>query len=57
VLSLGGRLAYAPLNVWLFALQDRNGFPPVLLGAGIGGALLTVLVMGARPRGLLRSQP
>jgi hypothetical protein len=56
VLSLGGRLAYAPLNVWLFALQDRNGLPPVLLGAGIGGALLTVLVMVARPRGLLRGE-
>jgi hypothetical protein len=54
VLSLGGRLAYAPLNVWLFALQDAHGMPPVLLGVAAGGALLAVLVMAARPAGLLR---
>ncbi len=56
VLSLGGRLAYAPLNAWLFFLQQSQGLTAVLFGAGLGGLALTIAVMTARPRGLLRGR-
>ncbi|MGE3173190.1 MAG: MFS transporter [Planctomycetota bacterium] len=54
VLSLGGRLAYAPLNVGLFALQQRHGTAPTLGGAGLIGMALVAAVLWLRPAGLLR---
>lgn len=54
VLSLGGRLGYAGINVLLFDLQDQRGMAVSLAAAGSGGLVLTALVMWLRPRGLLR---
>jgi hypothetical protein len=54
VLSLGGRLAFSPLNAWLFAWQQDLGIRIVLLWAGVTGIALTIAVMWIRPRGLLR---
>lgn len=54
LLSLGGRLGYAGVNVMLFDLQDLHGMAMALLCAGLGGLLLTALIMALRPRGLLR---
>ncbi len=55
-LSLGGRMVFAGLSVLLFRLQDQGGHGQAFLAAGLGGLLLTVLVMLLRPRGLLRGQ-
>jgi predicted MFS family arabinose efflux permease len=54
VLSLGARAVYAVVNVALFHLQAARGIAAALLAAGAAGAVATVLVMWARPRGLLR---
>ncbi len=54
VLSLGGRLAFSPLNAFLFAWQQEQGIREVLFWAGCAGLALTIAVMFARPRGLLR---
>lgn len=54
VLSLGGRLAYAPINQGLFALQQGHGTATALWLASAVGLLATTAVLWTRPRGLLR---
>jgi hypothetical protein len=54
-LSLAARLCYAAVNVLLFTLQQRAGMAAAFLVAAFGGAIATLLVMLARPRGLLRA--
>lgn len=56
VLSLGARLVYAGCNVALFASQQQNGMASTLFWAGVLGIAATALVMGLRPRGLLRGE-
>jgi len=57
VLSLGGRLAYAPVNKGLFALQQGHGTAPTLWLAGVAGGIAAALALWFRPRGLLRDAP
>lgn len=54
VLSLGGRLAYSPVNQGLFALQHVHGLAAALSVASGSGFVLTAVVLWLRPRGLLR---
>lgn len=54
VMSLGARATYALVNVLLFYLQEEHGLRMALLTAGVLGMTAAVIVMWARPRGLLR---
>lgn len=55
VMSLGSRSAYALVNVLLFHLQAEHGLRMALMTAGVLGMTGAVVVMCARPRGLLRA--
>ena len=57
VMSLAARSVYALVNVLLFHLQARHGLRVALMTAAIFGMLCAVVVMWARPRGLLRDDP
>jgi MFS family permease len=57
VLSLGGRLCYAPVNQLLFALQQTHGTAMVLGGAGCAGLLLSAMVLRRRPPELFAGPP
>ena len=52
--SLGARSIYAVINIGLFWLQQQHGITTAFWTASIAGAVLTVIVMWLRPRGLLR---
>lgn len=55
VLSLGGRLGYAPANQALFALQGAFGTAHVLGATGLIGIAASAVVLRLRPRGLFRT--
>ena len=55
ILSLGARVSYALVNLWLFDIQASDGIATALFTAAGCGAGLAALALLTRPRGTFRA--